>query len=46
MCCDMIEWLDLEVNSTIRKTAPDNEFHMFDDIINAVKLRQGAFEVS
>ena len=35
MCCDMIEWIDLEVNSTIRKTAPDNEFHMFDDIIKA-----------
>lgn len=37
MCCDMIDWINLEVNSTIRKTAPDNEFHMFDDVIKAVQ---------
>lgn len=37
MCCDMIDWIDLQVNSTIRKHAPDNEFHMFDDIIKAGK---------
>ena len=37
MCCDMIDWIDLEVNSTIRKHTPDSEFHMFDDIIKAGK---------